>query len=58
MATWTMLGQVGAQDFRANLLADAEVAAHLGAAALDAAMDPRRDFVHVDATFARVLRKA
>jgi len=63
MATWTILGQGGlgqpnARDFRANLLADAEVAAHLGAAALDAAMDPRRDFVHVDATFARVLREA
>jgi adenylosuccinate lyase len=56
MATWTALGTPGATDFRTNLLADAEVAAHLDAAALDAAMDPARDFVHVDATFARVLR--
>ena len=57
MATWTALGTAGARDFRTNLLADAEVTAHLDAAALDAAMDPRRDFVHVDATFARVLRQ-
>jgi adenylosuccinate lyase len=55
MATWTRLGEADAQDFRANLLADPEVAAKLDAAALDAAMDPARDFRFVDATFARVL---
>lgn len=54
MATWTALGTAGARDFRANLLADAEVAARLGPAALDAAMDPARDFAAVDAIFARV----
>jgi len=55
MATWTMLGQPGARDFAANLLADTGVTAHLDAAALAAAMDPARDFAHVDAIFARVL---
>ena len=54
MATWTALGQAGGREFRDNLLADSEVAAHLSPAALDAAMDPRRDFVAVEAIFARV----
>jgi adenylosuccinate lyase len=54
MATWTALGQAGGRAFRDNLLADPEVAAHLSPAALDAAMDPRRDFVAVEAIFARV----
>ncbi|MBU8539570.1 adenylosuccinate lyase [Falsiroseomonas tokyonensis] len=55
MATWQALGQPGARDFRANLLADPEVAGHMDAASLEAAMDPARDFVHVDNTFRRVL---
>jgi adenylosuccinate lyase len=55
MATWTGLGQPGERDFAANLLADAEVTAHLDAAALAAAMDPARDFAQVDAIFDRVL---
>lgn len=55
MATWTALGRPYARDFRANLLADPAVASRLDAAALDAVMDPQRDFLHVDATFRRVL---
>jgi adenylosuccinate lyase len=54
MATWQALGSAGARDFRTNLLADAEVTRWLDAAAIDAAMDPRRDFRHVDTVFARV----
>jgi adenylosuccinate lyase len=54
MATWQALGSAGARDFRANLLADAEVTRWLDAAAIDAAMDPKRDFRHVDTVFARV----
>jgi adenylosuccinate lyase len=54
MATWQALGRPGARDFRANLLADAEVTRWLDAAAIDAAMDPLRDFRHVDTVFARV----
>jgi len=54
MATWTTLGQAGARDFLAHLLDDAEVAALMDGAALDAAMDPARDFVSVDVIFARV----
>jgi len=54
MATWTALGQPGGRDFRSNLLADAEVAGRLTPAALDAAMDPKRDFASVETIFARV----
>jgi adenylosuccinate lyase len=54
MATWTRLGEPGAKDFRANLLADPEVSAKMDPAALDAAMDPARDFAQVDTIFARV----
>ncbi|WP_203074556.1 adenylosuccinate lyase [Falsiroseomonas ponticola] len=55
MATWQALGKPGAKDFRSNLLADPEVAACMTAEALDRAMDPARDFVHVDQSFARVM---
>ena len=58
MATWVALGAAGAKDFAANLLADAEVAARMDAAALAAAMDPARDFGQVDTIFARVLGDA
>jgi adenylosuccinate lyase len=58
MVTWEGLGSVGARDFRANLLADEEVTAHLSPAAIDVAMDPRRDFIHVDAVFRRVFGAA
>ncbi|MCI0754162.1 adenylosuccinate lyase [Teichococcus vastitatis] len=54
MATWTKLAEPGGQSFRDNLLADEEVAGKLDAAALNAAIDPRRDFRHVDTIFARV----
>ncbi|MBW8269069.1 adenylosuccinate lyase [Caldovatus aquaticus] len=54
MATWTRLGAPDGRDFRTNLLADPEVAARLDPAALDAALDPRRDFAQVEAIFARV----
>ncbi len=56
MATWTRLGQPDARNFQDNLLADPEVAARMDAAALAAAMDPQRDFAHVEAVFARVFR--
>ncbi len=58
MATWTRLGQADARSFRDNLLADPKVAARLDAARLDAAMDPQRDFAHVEAVFARVFGPA
>lgn len=54
MATWQALGTPGARTFRDNLLADATVSARLDGPALDAAMDPRRDFAHVDTIFRRV----
>ncbi len=54
MKTWEALGAPGARGFRDELLADPAVRARLNPAALDAAMDPRRDFAHVDAVFARV----
>ncbi len=54
MATWTMLGRPDAKRFRDNLLASDAVAAVMDGAALDAAMDPARDFSHVETVFARV----
>ena len=54
MATWQALGTPGGKNFRENLLADGPVSAVLDAAALDAAMDPARDFSQVDTIFARV----
>jgi adenylosuccinate lyase len=54
MATWSALGQAGAQDFGANLLADPGVAAIFDAAV----MDPAQDFGQVDTIFARVLGAA
>jgi len=58
MATWTRLGQPDGRDFRANLKADPAVAAALPDAALDAALDPRRDLANVETIFARVFGKA
>jgi adenylosuccinate lyase len=58
MATWTALGSPEAKDFRANLLADPEVAARFDAGTLADVMDPARDFGQVDAIFARVLAQA
>jgi len=54
MATWTALGDPNGKSFRDNLLADEEVAGRLDAAALDKAIDPQRDFRHVETIFARV----
>ncbi|MEO3473999.1 adenylosuccinate lyase [Roseomonas sp. CAU 1739] len=54
MATWEALGTPGGRDFRANLEADPTVSALLTPSALEAAMDPKRDFAHVDTVFRRV----
>jgi len=54
MATWTQLGQPDGRSFRDHLLASTEVAALMDGAALDRAMDPARDFSHVETIFARV----
>ena len=54
MATWLKLGKPDAKRFAENLLAVPEVASCMDAAALKAAMDPQRDFRHVDTVFARV----
>jgi adenylosuccinate lyase len=54
MATWTRLGHADAQDFRANLLADPEIAGRISEQALDAAMDPKLHLSQIDALFARV----
>ena len=54
MATWTKLADADGKSFRDNLLADAEVAGKLDAAGLDKAIDPQRDFRHVETVFARV----
>ena len=58
MATWEALGTPGGRDFRANLEADPAVSALLTPAALEAAMDPKRDFAHVDTVFRRVFAEA
>ncbi|MBY0339266.1 MAG: adenylosuccinate lyase [Acetobacteraceae bacterium] len=58
METWTKLGKPDARDFRANLLTIPEVAARMDAAALEAAMDPKRDFRHVDTILERVFAGA
>ncbi|MBO1077432.1 adenylosuccinate lyase [Roseomonas haemaphysalidis] len=54
MATWTKLAEPDGRSFRDNLLADPEVAGKMDAAALDTAIDPQRDFRHVETIFARV----
>lgn len=54
METWTKLGTREGRDFRANLAADPEIARRLGAAELDAAMDPAHHIRAVDTIFARV----
>jgi len=58
MATWEALGTPGARSFRENLEADPAVAARLSPAELAAAMDPARDFTHVDTIFRRVFGEA
>jgi adenylosuccinate lyase len=54
MATWTKLADADGLSFRDNLLADPEVAGKMDARALDTAIDPQRDFRHVETIFARV----
>ena len=54
MATWTRLGEVDAQDFRANLLADPEVAGRVPVEVIDAAMDAKLHLAQIDVLFARV----
>jgi adenylosuccinate lyase len=54
MATWEKLGTSEGRSFRANLLADPEVARRVSAAKLDAAMDPMLHTRSVDRIFARV----
>jgi adenylosuccinate lyase len=54
MATWTQLGKPDAQHFRANLLADPEVAGRVTAAQIDAAMDPNLHLAEIDFLFRRV----
>ena len=54
MATWTKLGKQDGRDFRANLLADAEVAGRVSEKMIDAAMDSQLHLAQVDLIFARV----
>ena len=54
MATWEKLGTPEGASFRANLLADPEVAGRISPAELDAAMDPALHLQEVDRVFARV----
>jgi adenylosuccinate lyase len=54
MATWTGLGAADAKNFRAHLLADAEVVGRVSEAALDEAMGEKMHLAQVDAIFARV----
>ena len=54
METWTELGHPGARTFRANLLADPEVAASVPPETLDAAMSLDMHLAHVDHVFARL----
>ncbi len=55
MRTWTALGTPEGRNFRDNLLAEPAVASRFDAAALDAVMDPTKDFRHIETVFARVL---
>jgi adenylosuccinate lyase len=54
MATWTKLGHADARDFRANLLADPEVAGRVSATVIDEAMDAKLHLARIDTLFARV----
>jgi adenylosuccinate lyase len=54
MATWETLGTPENRSFRANLLADAEVAGRISEAELDRAMDPALHLKEVEWIFARV----
>jgi adenylosuccinate lyase len=54
MATWDKLGKPEGRDFRANLLADADLAGRVPAAVIEAAMDPRMHLKELDSIFLRV----
>jgi adenylosuccinate lyase len=54
MATWENLGTPEGRSFRANLLADPEVAGRVSEAELDKAMDPALHLKEVDRVFERV----
>jgi adenylosuccinate lyase len=54
MATWTKRGHEDARDFRANLLADPEVAGKISEAQITAAMDPELHLAEIDTIFRRV----
>jgi adenylosuccinate lyase len=54
MATWTKLGHEDAQDFRANLLADPEVAGKISEEEIEAAMNPALHLAEIDLLFQRV----
>jgi adenylosuccinate lyase len=54
MATWENLDQPEGRNFRANLLADPEVAGRISEVDLDRAMDPALHLKEVDRVFARV----
>jgi adenylosuccinate lyase len=58
MATWSNLDQPDAQTFRANLLADTEIAGKISPAVIDAAMDSTLHLQQVDTIFARVFGPA
>ncbi len=58
MATWENLGAPGGKSFRANLLADPEVAGRISEAELDRAMDPALHLKEVEWIFARVFGEA
>jgi len=58
MATWEALGTPEGRSFRANLLADREVAGRISEAELDRAMDPALHLKEVDGVFARVFGEA
>jgi adenylosuccinate lyase len=58
MATWTKLGAADGRDFRANLLADPEVAGRVTPAQIDAAMDPALHLAQLDTIYTRVFGEA
>jgi adenylosuccinate lyase len=58
MATWENLGAPNGKSFRANLLADPEVAGRISEADLDRAMDPALHLKEVDGVFDRVFGEA
>jgi adenylosuccinate lyase len=56
MSTWTKLGDQDAATFRANLLADPEVAGRISPAIIDAAMESKLHLREIDTLFDRVFK--